>query len=572
MTNITGVGFSNFRVFNNPAFFELAPISIFTGTNSSGKSSVFKGLKLLNNNFDNINFLRFSGEGHKLGTYHLSKSKNSKSDVIRYVLGLDNKYLLVIDYEPINQGNNENGYWKHFFITIGTENKKEYAPEELVLSVSQPDEEIPELRIFLNIRYLIKLVLEESKSLSLSASNSVFNGFLKKRKEEIQKWRGEIVSIDKLKALIPSLDLDSAKSLSIKIEEELLPKLSTRYIELHNKEVYSQEEKSFYEILSEIRFPDNLQNVLCKSLLKTEKIDPGILFQLGDSSVVEVLNDTFVQEISKESKSKALYFERGIKQAIKRIFYLESIRANSQRLYSNQSQGTSFNELLLDLGSKWMYGEQNKFLKKWLQKMGIGDGLKISRIKGIATEVTIIKEEEEIDLIDLGYGVTQFLPILLFICSKLNIKEELSVISVQSLFDEEDNVVDLQNLVRNEAALLLIEEPESNLHPRLQSLLADFFLDVAKTFEVTLLIETHSEYLIRRLQVLTASGDLNSKDSVIYYLDGNIRSDHEKFIRKININPDGSLTNDFGTGFTDEATNWKMELLRLKNSQLQNVN
>ena len=44
---ISGIGFENFRVFKDRYDFELAPITVLTGANSSGKSTVIKALKLL---------------------------------------------------------------------------------------------------------------------------------------------------------------------------------------------------------------------------------------------------------------------------------------------------------------------------------------------------------------------------------------------------------------------------------------------------------------------------------------------------------------------------------------------
>ncbi len=115
--------------------------------------------------------------------------------------------------------------------------------------------------------------------------------------------------------------------------------------------------------------------------------------------------------------------------------------------------------------------------------------------------------------------------------------------------------------------ILLIEEPEANLHPKFQSLLADMFVDANKQFEIQFILETHSEYLIRKLQYLTAKKDIKPDDTVIYYLhDPNNIPEGEKQVKKINIKEDGNLTDDFGEGFYDEAINLKLELLKLKNA------
>jgi predicted ATPase len=51
-----------------------------------------------------------------------------------------------------------------------------------------------------------------------------------------------------------------------------------------------------------------------------------------------------------------------------------------------------------------------------------------------------------------------------------------------------------------DSEVLLIEEPESNLHPALQSKLAVFFVELANKYNKQIIIETHSEYIIRKIQ------------------------------------------------------------------------
>ncbi|WP_374756318.1 DUF3696 domain-containing protein [Dyadobacter psychrotolerans] len=85
------------------------------------------------------------------------------------------------------------------------------------------------------------------------------------------------------------------------------------------------------------------------------------------------------------------------------------------------------------------------------------------------------------------------------------------------------------------------------------------------------IVETHSEYLIRKLQYLTAKKQVKPSDSVIYYFhDPNNVPKGEKQVKKIEILEDGSLSDDFGPGFFDEAANWELELIRLKNAKNRN--
>ncbi len=103
-------------------------------------------------------------------------------------------------------------------------------------------------------------------------------------------------------------------------------------------------------------------------------------------------------------------------------------------------------------------------------------------------------------------------------------------------------------------SLLTVEEPEANLHPAFQSKLADFFIDAYNTFNIKFIVETHSEYLVRKLQYLTAKGDLKINDTVIYYFHHSDRiPEGKKQVYKINIDNRGRLTENFGEGFFDVA-------------------
>ena len=106
--------------------------------------------------------------------------------------------------------------------------------------------------------------------------------------------------------------------------------------------------------------------------------------------------------------------------------------------------------------------------------------------------------------------------------------------------------------------LFIIEEPESNLHPNNQTKLADLFIDAAWKFGHQFLIETHSEYLVRKLQFYIASGKIKSEDVQIYYFDKD--KNNEMNIVSINILNDGSLSKPFSSGFFDESDRISLEL------------
>lgn len=107
-----------------------------------------------------------------------------------------------------------------------------------------------------------------------------------------------------------------------------------------------------------------------------------------------------------------------------------------------------------------------------------------------------------------------------------------------------------------------LEEPECHLHPMYQSLLADMLNEAYKDYNVHFIVETHSEYLIRKAQVLVAQREYKKEEELsednpfkVYY----IPNDSEPY--EMAFNTDGRFKNEFGKGFFDEASNLAFEIL-----------
>jgi len=173
--------------------------------------------------------------------------------------------------------------------------------------------------------------------------------------------------------------------------------------------------------------------------------------------------------------------------------------------------------------------KQQAFFNKWIDMFGIGKKLKCEQDSGVGIKIIVLKKDnQEENIVDKGYGVTQFLPILMNVVYCANIRKTTFV----------------------------IEEPETNLHPKFQSLLADMFVDAHKTLGMSFIIETHSEYLVRKLQYLTAKGEITTDHTAINYIVDPEMCDYgEEQVRIIRILPNGRLSQPFGSGFYDEADN-----------------
>ncbi len=205
------------------------------------------------------------------------------------------------------------------------------------------------------------------------------------------------------------------------------------------------------------------------------------------------------------------------------------------------------------------------FINSWIDKLELGKSLVINIDEDSLGVKLFLKKDEEgtlVSLADEGYGVNQIIAILLCIETEiLNLKTDLIKNERIPVMGQREPAPYIQ-----EPVTVIIEEPEVNLHPAFQSKLAELFYEATSMFKgntLQFIIETHSEYMIRKAQVMLLDknySELSPKKNVfaIYY----IGKDHA--VKKMEFDEDGSFTSPFGTGFFDEADNLAMNLM-LKN-------
>ncbi len=133
------------------------------------------------------------------------------------------------------------------------------------------------------------------------------------------------------------------------------------------------------------------------------------------------------------------------------------------------------------------------------------------------------------DLTHVGVGVSQVLPIL-----------------VMCLLAEPDTT-------------LIFEQPEIHLHPRVQTLLGDFFLSMSLLGKQCVL-ETHSEYLVNRLRFRAAAAETTeiANRMKMYFVEK--QGDSSTF-RPVVVNEYGAI-GDWPEGFFDQSQNEAEEILR----------
>jgi len=126
------------------------------------------------------------------------------------------------------------------------------------------------------------------------------------------------------------------------------------------------------------------------------------------------------------------------------------------------------------------------------------------------------------------------------------------------------------NKKEKKALTLLVEEPELNLHPALQSKLTDFFHEVNKEYGFNFIVETHSEYMIRKTQLIALeqdyikNQDINPNPFKIVYFH------KEEGPYEMEFTEQGKFNKDFGPGFYDEAGSLTLKMIKeLRKNQAQ---
>ncbi|WP_052592170.1 AAA family ATPase [Aureispira sp. CCB-QB1] len=496
MAKIINIGLENYRVFKEYTHFDLSPITILTGPNSSGKSSLFKALLLLKNN-TNVNSLwklDFSGRDHKLGTFKTTKNDFSyKEDLLRFSISFE---LNVHE----NIENNEFYRIPRRFITnrpFTTRRGVKFIPFEQITN----SKEI----ITLNIGYkedgdngkLMELVMSSSNDntcLSIYVSDNPANPhtlFINLK----EAYKSPFFS-----HVLYRWDIN---------DNERLKKNDTIDIEI----------SPYIEDINRKKFSDDFAKIL-------ESFTPHLEKILGKQELARFTLDRFLNIALSPFLSILGHFE-----------YIEAFRANTRRIYTNDSQGTSFNELLVDFNSESITKEGEKFINKWLKTFKIADRIVFQKVEGVANAVYLEKGNKKTLLADLGFGITQFLPVLM----KIGME--------QPRYTKRTREKPISKLI-------LLEEPETNLHPKFQSFVAAMITDAINRFEVNFIIETHSEYFIRKLQFLTAKGDIKDTDTALYYIhDLEEKPKKRDQVERLYIRKNGALDGEFGKGFIDEANN-----------------
>ncbi len=251
--------------------------------------------------------------------------------------------------------------------------------------------------------------------------------------------------------------------------------------------------------------------------------------------------------------------ELELENCLSRLYYLGPLRESPLRVYSWSgaqptdvgSRGKSFVNAILASGAQGNTIKRGQGVKSlslaeyvawWLKKLKLVHEFRVKPVaKGsrlYEVRVRRFPTSPEALITDIGFGVSQILPVLV-LC-----------------------------FYAPEGSTIILEQPEIHLHPAVQSGLADVLIDAHKKRGVQILLESHSEHLLYRLQRRVAEEKITDRELGLYFCKA--YGGHSN-LTPLNIDPFGVIHNwpedFFGDTFGEIAATRKAGLKRSQEAE-----
>jgi len=231
--------------------------------------------------------------------------------------------------------------------------------------------------------------------------------------------------------------------------------------------------------------------------------EPEKFYRVSETSISRYQNAGFLTDFALETE-----------RMLDGISYLGPLRNHPQRIYQwsgdtpvdvGQRGESAISAILaaeqderkLNKGPRKPTRTFAKLIAEWLTDMKVIHSFDVKPVAEGRKEFEVLIKTQawspEVKITDVGFGVSQVLPAL-----------------VQAFYCPPNSTV-------------WMEQPEIHLHPQVQSDLADVFISAVRASQdgkprnVQLIVESHSEHFLTRLQRRIAEEEISPKDVAIYF-------------------------------------------------------
>lgn len=575
------IGFSNFRRFANFPEINLGDITILVGGNNSGKSTIVKALLLC---VDNLLLMRISDRRRSESKSPLALSMPIfRFDANEYHDVKIKEFARAIHNKPVEDNDIINalkeikrkslpstmtfkftlGQFRFTFVVSGNRDDRSTTGDVERIAIEDTKS---------HVRYTNDY---KGHSLSYEVINTDFEEQITLTKKLLKDYRDAKSALDKANE---DGDLEAITSMTASLDKV---KMQINSMLNRDKEGEELSDNELVKILKDNLFKKNETKVayfdLPFSVSINEVNEPVVLNVISNIHNFATTNGIApkgegkdpneygadmqhfmilerYREAMRQDEHIFIQSRRDLNTLLKqiKIEYISAHAANQNTIYNTADLNDYIAQTVHGFWrEKIAPGDREyEFVREWMQRFEIGIDFKIDAlVPGEAYTVSITEESGSIvPLADKGMGSIQMMILLLRLATILF---KYKPNSTEEFYDWVSPII-------------VIEEPEQNLHPKMQSFLADLFYQLARCENMKMLIETHSEYLIRKSQVIVSEEnfadeeDLNDNNQfMVYYLPND-----DTVPYKMQYTISGRFANKFGEGFFDEAGKANLITLR----------
>ncbi|MBQ0141647.1 MAG: AAA family ATPase [Prevotellaceae bacterium] len=556
---IKSIGFKNFRNFKHFPLMPLDDVTILVGKNNAGKSTITKALRLILNKdggllsfLDNPNSnFNFNVHEVNIGSFDRALCNQASDDFIQFFFEISDYY---VEFDVVKVKNGHGARISRIKVVNG---RRYFGFEINILYESIQG----------------KFIIDP-------------DGDLNCQKKDIKEIAQRIKRSESLSDL--SLSESSGNS-TIEIHTvlntggNLFPTLDWKHIWSF---LFSFDEKSDMDSSSE---PHGDFDYLPKATHSDfDRFPEAMQTDYADAiRIFSKLAWEFMDNLKEELQGLPIYF-KGAHAATQSIALKQEDRNDYAAMIVSDFYNSESRILPRQDGNRSSKLPENspcepsslgrKFVEKWMKEFEVGEKFEITDAAGEIFWLKIFTKKDDTPenytyLADKGVGAIQVMLLLLKIGAILNklyptdkvvVEEHEAGIHLRHLKGR--RLIDTKYFGRYYHALLIVEEPEQNLHPCFQSKLFDLFTELVQ-LGIQIIVETHSEYMVQRSQVV--AGDIvqgepdGSTDDIpfsVFYID----NDLNKPCRRIPYDERGVFTEDFGEGFFDESSKHAIAIITRK--------
>ena len=511
------INFNNYKAFKTGQL-RIRPITILLGTNSAGKSSIIQLLLMLAQTFNSgkyrNNALKLNGDFVKLGE-NRNIFHNKKTNIpiefsiiydcedFSYIYGRTKEKIYELAYSLKNIYNSiqEKEVSKNKIVSKWSRINK-----SIDIDISKSFDEIFKEIISLKRKINLKLNKISDKEYEKIVS-AFFNSYRFRRKKE------SFYSLKDKKIIIDFKPLIHAFEFIKKINDLKISKINLQYTFAHNTKnnsiyirslkftgenvllleyIYKNEKHGKYHTLKSDLLSNEIMDKYSNAFGKLIDLDKLIISEsyfMSDKKTKDFFNEMLVEflELTISQLMEVLSYNN--------INYINPLRAYPRRYYFQEEINNSVSINTVDLVQLIDIFKEKTEIKRsvnsWFKKFNLN--IDIAQLEEVIHKIRVYHHGLPLDLTDVGFGISQVLPII------------------------------AQCYLAKTNSITFIEEPEIHLHPKMQADLADLFIETYKTVNgnKNFVIETHSEYFLKRLRRRISENEISSDDVVIYFVHPN---------------------------------------------------